>query len=76
MLLRRVLRRRLVRVSIKTEVLRRVLRRGGCYRRRLEGASKAETRPFAEYDPLHVHPILGVLLPRPFVAKNPFGKLP
>ena len=29
MLLRRVLRRRLVRVSIETEVLRRVLRRGG-----------------------------------------------
>ena len=28
MLLRRVLRRRLVRVSIETEVLRRVLRRG------------------------------------------------
>ena len=39
MLLRRVLRRRLVRVSIETEVLRRVLRRGGCYRRRLEGRS-------------------------------------
>ena len=40
MLLRKVLRRRLVRVSIETEVLRRVLRRegGGCYRRRLEGA--------------------------------------
>ena len=38
MLLRRVLRRRLVRVLIETEVLRRVLRRGGgCYRRRLEG---------------------------------------
>ena len=57
-LLRRVLRRRLVRVSIETEVLRRVLRRGGCYRRRSEGAWKAETRPFAEYDPLRVHPIL------------------
>ena len=49
MLLRRVLRRRLVRVSMQTEVLRRVLRRGGCYRRRLEGAWIAETRPFAEY---------------------------
>ena len=33
-LLRRVLRRRLVRVSIETEVLRRVLRRGGV----IEGA--------------------------------------
>ena len=62
MLLRRVLRRRLVRVSIETEVLRRVLRRGGCYRRRLGGAWKAETRPFAEYDPLRVHPIVGRLL--------------
>ena len=57
-LLRRVLRRRLVRVSIETQVLRRVLRRGGCYRRRLEGAKKAETRPFGEYDPLRVHPKL------------------
>ena len=36
MLLRRVLRRRLVRASIEPKVLR-VLRRGGCYRRRLEG---------------------------------------
>ena len=26
------------------------------YRRRLEGAYKAETRPFAEYDPLRMHP--------------------
>ena len=34
MLLRRVLRRRLVRVSMGTEVLRRVLRRGGV----IEGA--------------------------------------
>ena len=34
MLLRRVLRRRLVRVSIETEVLRSVLRRGGV----IEGA--------------------------------------
>ena len=25
--------------------------------RRLEGAEKAETSPFAEYDPLRVHPI-------------------
>ena len=57
MLLRRVLRRRLVRVAIETEVLRRVLRRRGCYRRCLEGAQKAlrrqkhapsqSTRPFA-----------------------------
>ena len=37
-LLRRVLRGRLVRVSVRTGVLRRVLRRGGCHRRRLEGA--------------------------------------
>ena len=59
MFLRRVLRGRLVRVSIEPEILRRVLRRGGgCYRRRLEGVLKAETRPFAEYDPLRVHPIL------------------
>ena len=53
MLLRRVLRRPPVRVSIETEVLRRVLRTGGCYRRRLEGRNT----PFAEYDPLRVHPI-------------------
>ena len=52
MLLRRVLRRRLVRASIETEVLRRVLRRGAV----IEGAEKAETRPFAEYDPVCVHP--------------------
>ena len=32
-----------------------VLRRGGCHRRCLEG----ETRPFAEYDPLCAHPIIG-----------------
>ena len=38
MLLRGVLRRRVVRISVGTRVLRRVLRRGGCYRRRLEGA--------------------------------------
>ena len=51
-LLRRVLGRRLVRVSVGTEVLRRVLRRRGvrvcvcvCHRRRLEGVWKAETRP-------------------------------
>ena len=37
-LLRRVLRRHLVRASIETEVLRRVLRKGVCHRRRLEGA--------------------------------------
>ena len=60
MLLRRVLRRHLVRASVGTGVLRRVLRRrGGCCRRRLEGAQKAETRPFAEYDPLGVHPTKG-----------------
>ena len=53
MLLRRVLTRRLVRASIETEVLRRVLRRGGSV---IEGAYRAETRPFAEYDPLRVHP--------------------
>ena len=37
MLLRWVLRRHL---EVGTGVLKRVLRRGGCYRRRLEGASK------------------------------------
>ena len=52
MLLRRVLRRRLARVAIETEVLRSVLRRGNV----IEGAQKAETRPFAEYNPLRVHP--------------------
>ena len=56
MLLRRVLRRHLVRVSVRTGILKRVLRRGGCYGRRLEGAQKAGTLPFAEYDPLCVHP--------------------
>ena len=40
MLLRRVLRRRLVRVSVRTGVLRRVLRRGGV----IEGAQKALRR--------------------------------
>ena len=40
MLLRRVLRRRSVRVSTETEVLRRVLRRGGV----IEGAQKALRR--------------------------------
>ena len=35
------------------EVLRRVLRRRGGV---IEGAEKAETRPFAEYDPLCVRP--------------------
>ena len=41
MLLRRVLRRRLVRVSVRTGVPRRVLRGGGgCHRRRLEGARR------------------------------------
>ena len=47
-----VLRRHLGRISVGT----RVLRSGGYYRRRLEGAEKAETRPLAEYDPLRVHP--------------------
>ena len=55
MLLRRALRRRLVRVSAGTEVLRRVLRKQGvCV---TEGAWKVpEIHPFAEYDPLCVHP--------------------
>ena len=48
MLLRRVLRRRLVRVSVETEVLRRVLRRGGCYRRRLEGAYRRQKHAFSQ----------------------------
>ena len=54
MLLRRVLRRRLVRVSIETEVLRRVLRRGGgviqgAYKalRRQKHALSQSTTPFA-----------------------------
>ena len=38
MLLIRVLRRRLVRVSVRTGVLRRALRKGASYGRRLEGA--------------------------------------
>ena len=41
MLLRRVLRRRLARVSVRTEVLRRVLRRGGGV---IEGALKVLSR--------------------------------
>ena len=48
-----------MRVSIEIGVLRRVLRNGVCHRRRLVGAEiqqKAETRLFAEYDPLCVHP--------------------
>ena len=40
----------------------RVLRRGGCHRRRLEGAQKAETRPFAEYEPLQVRATLEILM--------------
>ena len=48
MLLRRVLRRRLVRASVETEVIRRVLRRGECYRRRLEGA--CDGKPLAMCD--------------------------
>ena len=53
MLLRRVLRRHLVRVSIETEVLRRVLRRGcvieGAYKvlRRQKHALLQSTTPFA-----------------------------
>ena len=54
MLLRRVLRRRLVR-DLQGAGL---LRRGVSHRRRLEGTQKAETRPFREYDPLCVHPVL------------------
>ena len=46
MLLRRVLRRRLVRASIKTEVLRRVLRRG----RVIEGLEGRNT-PFRRVRP-------------------------
>ena len=57
-LLRRVLRTHLVRASVGTGVLRRVLRRGGV----IEGAQKSETRPFAEYDPLCVHPIFVITL--------------
>ena len=51
-LLRRVLRRRLVRALVGTVVLKRVLRKGGGdHSRHLEGAEKAETRPFAEQVP-------------------------
>ena len=35
-----------------------VLRRERFYRRRKESAQKSEARPFAEYDPLRVHPNL------------------
>ena len=55
MRLRRVLRRRLVRASIETEVLRRVLRREGCYRRRLEGRNT----PFRRVRPPSRVPYLG-----------------
>ena len=57
MLLRRVLRRRLVRVSIQTEVLRRVLRRGcvteGAQKvlRRQKHALSQSTTPFARRKP-------------------------
>ena len=55
MLLRRVLRRRLVRVSVGTGVPRRLLRGGGGV---IEGAQKVLRRQkHAEYDPLCVHPI-------------------
>ena len=69
MLLRRVLRRfsnskcflegflegALQGFSVKTRFLEGFLEGGGVLRRRrLEGAQKAETRPFAEYDPLRV----------------------
>ena len=55
-LLRRVLRRHLARASVETGVLRRTLRRG--HRRHLEGALKAETRPFAyTTTPVFVRPI-------------------
>ena len=49
--LRRVARRHLARASVVTEVLRRVLRRGGGHRRRLEGAEKAGTRPVRRVRP-------------------------
>ena len=42
-MLRRALRRRLARVSAGTVVLRRVLSRGGCHRK------KAETRPLPRF---------------------------
>ena len=49
---------------------REVFRRegGGVHRRRLEGAQKAEACPFAEYDPLCVHP-------KKRVQKNSPGKM-
>ena len=74
-LLRRVLRRRLLRVSVRTGVLRRVLRRERC----IEGALKAETRPFAEYDPLRVHPFflfLGLRLYGVYPSFRTYGVYP
>ena len=56
--LSRVPRRRLVRVSVRTGVLRRVLRRGGCHRRRLEGRNHVLSQ---STNPLRVHPILAIL---------------
>ena len=44
----------LVRVFSKEKFLRR--------ERFIEGAEKAETRPFAEYDPLRVHPTFVIVL--------------
>ena len=65
-LLRKVLGRRLVRVSIETEVLRRVLRRGGgCYRRRLEGRNT----PFRRVRPPSRAPYAGPLPPIREIAK-------
>ena len=57
-LLRRIPRRRLVRVSIETGVfLRRVLRRGACHRRRLEGRNM----PFRRVrPPLRAHYLGGL----------------
>ena len=48
-----------MRVFSKDKVLRRVLRRERFIEGAQKGARKAETRPFAEYDPLRVHPDLG-----------------
>ena len=46
-----------VRVFSKDQVLRTPLSKALCHRRCLEGVWKAETRPFAEYNSLRVHPI-------------------
>ena len=60
MLLRRILRRHLVRVSVGTKVLRSILRRERLMEvNYLRGAYKAETYPFAEYThATYVKPIL------------------